>query len=1516
MITRNEDGFDVDYDIFSLAGRAALIGGGIYALNESYEKGYFNNIKKDKRLNKRRNDQVSMLKDALAQDLVPSTKRKKEEYKYKETNRYTKTDAEIAAHRRNHNITVANIDSEIDIPGRGRVPVKSLFTGGYNNQSEDVPGLITEYQRQIMAMDNRKAVPINLTFDKNYKPISAMFETDLGRDRIHFVDEDSMVTMGVNGQNKSVAKSAWFTDPGTQTVTKTYGADVANLKFSIKNYKDAKNSIPEAKSFKEKNAMFMQFLQHSDKTYGNNDASKLNPKTIRIAQTGAILDPYRKHEIGNATFTKVMENMHIQGKAPVNASDLLKGLLHIHENPYADRPYEEYTDNPKQLHRSTVGTINKDGKKEFKSIEDVLFVDKDNIPFIEEALKKRGFDLGELAKEEYIHNADTAKIVSDNMSTISIDAKKETAASEYLMQSLASDAGMTPDEFADFLKNGGSINDLSPEIQTKIRSHRLSEHREYLLEEKNKALKNRQAMLAANKDTDHLHQRQKYLLNRKNAINGVMKGKHGVSKSFFEKDPETASNLQKHYDQLSAVKRSRGNSALQEELRVIRKELSAINKQLPTKLISSNEYKSARILKQAGKLDSEIKANDSLIELLDEEWKQHRVMGFNSDGKAYKLNKSHQNVFVDNVHVAGGRLTISTRKDMKVDVGHKAVDSSGILKATNKLSVPDLPGVAADAEELKLGRKLTPEERARFNGLTMIANRDALKLDAEDRVLASLFESIEMHAVETNNTKVLEVTNRVRANYSTMTEAEKVEAMRELKELGGGSYANISGKETGLGFRTKKVIAYGTHAEDMGIGGLGFFSERGLRLMNSIGLSAAAKEFVSRRVDKGAVQRYKDFEEVQKLMKDSMQSGFIDMTDLNRKDFIANVFPSIKAEGENVFETRSKYLGKKVNSKGVSFIELGEEINGVRRIPVFADERYLGHAGEQIGSNGDYKKYTEIEDYTRQIANEVRKDIPNRDRKKLETLIHNFNTATKELDRTLKKGALKDKFTESGTLQIASGSSKLKAYGEKMVELHKTEQAILNVQAIHKNKFIKIYGQKAYDDFKKTGISDAWSVGLREPADGLAAFAFNVVPGDQVGLGHLKENQTAILANGKHSPVTMIGGDFDQDFMSYGAVLSEEGKKQARELAFGNSKNSIASRRAMMMKEDIGLKSRGLKSIFDVSPEQRRIASFWAKRLEKGLVGHVSNAVGAVQNMNQRMNALVDPDRYYKNAVLVGAIVENTIKGKKQDFDELIGGRSQQILNAIEGVEDFAEASTSDRIKNIRGFLDRVILNTADVFGDRIRAGENSMEFISEVAETISGKTGFVSFDSLEEAKALVNNHTLKELTSDETLTEFINYKDTSRGIDGIADDSLALVDETRKLSPEAINKITKIEDITHSTKAFKSAMGKVGAEFLKYSLAPAAAFGALGTVFGTSGSIKSEFEVADSSKYNQSFKPHGSENLKAPRHMKPEITGKSGGGFQIDKYTAKHRMSDMRVQDDRRNFDYYDMQDMMKKGY
>lgn len=1413
MITRTEDtSFDTDYDIFSLAGRAALIGGGIYAINQSIDEGIFKR-KLDNTFKSRKNTHIQALKETIKNDIQANKQeRTVRDYAFKKNNFFD------FAENQERKFVRTSFDNIGDRLPKG-------YASKYNKNSSSLLDELEELHQTVIAHGgNPIEYYVGYGEDKMINHIQ--IKTDAGKFDVHVVDNEGMIKMG---DNKYVARN-YYTHAGND-LKEIFGSDVGTVRFIRENYGKLKN---KEISINEMRHRFQESLYYSDKNFGSLlVGEKANPLLINTMRSSAIQNPYASivnKQMGRSTFQRFKKKQSEKGRASGSASDINKGILHLEDAPFYKIPFLDITSNPKQLFRN-IKHKTFDDKEEFISNVQALFLKDEDMNLLKEELANRGINIGELAAEELLVNkAKAGKIINSNRS-ISVNSEYASDFSDYLLNKMSEVAGFeNPEKFSLAIKEKG-FESFSKETQEKLRKISLDDYKVHLETELAKSRKKSQAYLSVNKSLDH-----------------------------------TGGDLE-------------------------------------TRLY----YSEAEKLKKEGKLEEAINQLNNEIDNRGQQLRDRNIFGKNVDGEIVALDNAYEGLFIDDLHYSSKKeLTYRLRRENRLGVGDKIHDPSGELKALIKGEVDDLPGVLEAVYKRKHNVTDVPEHiKSYFKKVHFIANDAQLKnRTVTSRNAYSVLKGISEEAGLKGNQKVNDILSSFQKNYDKMDGEARLKVWHDLEAVAreqGTTLHDLSGFETGIGFSTSKMVAYGESAIDMGAGGLGFFSERHIKMFEAMGMKHFVSDIMNRRVNKGVGRTYADFKMATDLLRDTKYQGHFNLDDLD-SNFMENVFPLLGKEEGSVFKFRQNYLNGKIEH-GATFVNLGEEIGGINKIAIFSSEDLRGYLGHQIGSKGTYQKYVELEQITRNILEEAK---TRKDPKKLESLIKNYTTAIGQMDNSLSKKILGDKVVKSLYGQVTSGGIGLKEYAEQLAKTHGTKTALPFVATVSDKKFIEMYGKDSLERFKKNGISDAWAMATREPYEGLSSVPVNVVPESAFkDISSLGNERIGVITEAKNNILKMLFGDTDGDSLSLIPGTTGKSAEQIRELAIGNSPEAIAFREAQKMKTEMSLKGRKQKSILEMSFSEIRDSVFYAKDLEKHFVGIASNAMKPLHELNalKHGNGL-DPEKFYKIENSLHIFAENVIKGKHQTLEELKSGKAQRVLDALTGIESFKDASLTDRIKFFREYSDDIFLGDAAHIGSRIRAGENSDEI-----KKILDEAG-VNHNVLED------NSWYKQMTSDDFMNSIMETADLSKDVKGNIDEA------TRLAREEVFNTVTEsarkrkelIESIAVDSQEFEKMFKGAGAKVFKYAIAPAAVIGLLGTVFHSRSTLNASGETSDNKK--NVYVKGGSVNMNNPKYMKPEVQGTASGGFSINKYSAGRSGGDITINDHTRNFNYYDMQDKINRGY
>lgn len=1411
MITQNEDkSIDVDYDIFSFAGRTALIGGGIYAINQSVKEGKFNRVQGNT-FKRRENKVVQALKDTISKNSDAPSRAEKADVSFTQPRYFQNLDKTKSLNR------YVGLDK-----------IEEGLTGGYKNRSARLFDSISRLHEKLTYAKNGVAPTMITRYAKDNKTIEFIgFETPSGMARIHVVDQEGMVKTGSSAQNRYAARS-FYSNIGTD-VGEIYGSDVGMVDFFTEN---VDRLMSGELSLKEVNHAYQESLQYSDKQFGETlSVDRINPEIQRIITDSSMPDPllklnkrgklekganFRRQPIGEKSQKKLMKKEALAGRAQLGASDIAAGIIHTTESPIYKIPFLSETNNPKQLFRN-VQYRNTDGDLAYMSRQDTLFMSKDDLQLLREELKADGKVLGELSPEQLLVNKKRAGTVIDRTRSESINPNKMTDHSEFLMKEMENITGLDNVKLSEALSKDG-FNAFDSTIQEKLRKLSTDDYSSYLQRQLKESIAKRNTFLTS-------------------------------------------------------------NSTLQ----------------------TPEEF--ARLNGEISNWETKLKNSD--------------LFGSSPDElNIIRLGREHKGLNIDNMHFIDGKLTFQFRRENKLSANSKIHDSSGETKSIIKAEVDNMPEYLSRVYKKKFEVNEVPKHiKDDFDKITFIANEEAMKTDAIARNSYSMFNGILNEAGLSKDPEINAILEDFKSEYGFNSASDNMKVFKKLDAVAkerGTSLHKLSGKDLGIGFSTQKIVAFGNAAVDMGYGGEAFFSERHVKMFHALGLKNFTNEMVAGRNNKGVIRAYKDLQHSNKMLKDAKFQGSFNLDDMSN-GFLQNIFPNLDSDTADVLAHRNKFLSDR-GVKGTAYVNLGEEIEGINKIAIFNTQELTGHIGAKIGSSGEYKKYTELDSITHQILVEASRK--NKDPERLQKLVQNYKAAIAQLDAGLKKGIFKGKAEKGMYGLISSGRDGMEKYAEKLAESMGTKKALPFVAAVSDKKFIEMFGKDAYQQFKKTGLSKSWAMATREPVEGLSSVPLNIVPSSFFkDLNSLTDDAISVITNPDKNGFSLLKalfGDTDGDAFSLVAATSDESARELAQLAYGNSDDAISYRNAQAIKSKLSMKGQKQMSILEASLEEIREATFHAKDLEKGMVGIVSNALSPLHEVNMLKNGGgVDMPKYGRVENYLHIFAENILKGKHQTIEQLRTGNALRTLSAIVGTEEFANASVSDRIKNLRSFHDQLFLADGAHLGDRIRSGEKSAELIEEMKK--------LNIDS----DTYLNEDWFQKMTSETSMADLLETADLSKrsasAMDAAMELSVEEVDEVLSANQKNNKKI--IENMLENAEEAKGMMKGIGGNIMKYAVLPAAAFGFLGTLMGSKSRISQEGEVSDgqenhSKSDGSAYKIAGAPQMNNPKYMQSQVVGTGKGGFQIDKYTSQRGGGNVTYTDHTRSFDRLDMMDVIERGY
>ncbi len=904
------------------------------------------------------------------------------------------------------------------------------------------------------------------------------------------------------------------------------------------------------------------------------------------------------------------------------------------------------------------------------------------------------------------------------------------------------------------------------------------------------------------------------------------------------------------------------------------------------------------------------------------------------------LKESHKGLFLDDVHYSDGTINFGLRREKYLGAGDKIHNTSGELKAIIKTDVDDLEGALVEAYKRRgASAGELDAYREQIIGMDFIANKSALKETLSTRTAHDVFYNVFQRAYRENNQTLLHELNKFQSNYSTMAPEDRTGIFNKIRKITGQEAHIYADQALGFGTMKEHRVAFGSAAVDMGSGGLGSFSKRHVQNWQAIGMTNFAQDVVGRRINSDSVQALLGFEKTKRNMADKKLKGVLGLDDIS----VDKLFPMEKAFDhetlEQVLAERKGYLKNKGVS-GTAIIDLGEEIEGIRRVPVFSDEMYRGFIAGQVGSKSDQRKYTELDRRVKSLLVELKSNKP-RDARKLKDLVKNYNTAMEAMGGTLRNTALKGKVSKSMYGIVDTAPEGLEAYSRAINKAGGTKAGYASVAVIGDKEFRNMFGKDTYqevmDQVKKFGqigkgtdLSDlnkvvsskSWAMMTRDPVEGINHLAMNVMPaGAFEGAGKIPGGISVVSGEGYgkeenktfNKVMKMLFGDHDGDAAQLVAARNSKSREELAEYARGNSEKNIAIRENQRLKAEMSLKGKTQKSLLEMSLEDRRAAVAAAKELEKGKIGVISNTLEDVHRASRAAAISTDTAGFKKFASLATSLqffAENSIKGKHQSMKELQEGKVMKVLESLsEGGGD-----NTARKATMMGFFDDLALSQYDTIKEidrnTIANQLRSASIDGDELRKIEGLT-------LDESKKLIRSGWFKNIASDDNINTMMDFFDQSKKMGASADDAIELAVDNLM---DGVHKHQKIpfEKLTDMVETNKKVAFRGFKNIGKYALLPAAGIGLIGTMMGGSGSISDGKDFSDGQKRHTQSGQHRQRpvlpQMRSPKYERVQMRGTSQGQINYESLSNSAR-SNVHIQDDGKLLDRYEIQDIIDRG-
>lgn len=445
--------FDGGNDVFSLTGRLALLGGGLYAADKTMDEstkmppGVFS-----KRSSRFKTD----LADVFTRASKTTIERPEAFGGVKESS-FFNFGEEMNSDLKT--LSTGNIDE-----------LRPMLKGGYKGFSSGLGDELSLLMDRMSSNNLNPIVRYKMTGDEvSFIGIEA---GDL-RLRVNPVLSSGEVLTGSGQQNRYISRPVYQAQGANKVV---YGEDVGLVRALESNLEKVISGELEPNDFYEK---FQTARNFDDKNFPTQLTPNSNPELVDYMKGSMIEDPGLNVDPQNRKGLSARHKeqfMLQQGKGfagASSASDINRGILLSPDNPLGAIPFLEETSNPKQVFRP-VQHVDKFGNAGYRVDKNTLFLDDDEMSSLKAVLKDRGMNVGELAEEQILARSDAGKII-DRQRSISVSRKGVSEASEFLLGKVSEITGLNATQVSETLRETG-ISGFTQDQQKRIREIKLGEY--------------------------------------------------------------------------------------------------------------------------------------------------------------------------------------------------------------------------------------------------------------------------------------------------------------------------------------------------------------------------------------------------------------------------------------------------------------------------------------------------------------------------------------------------------------------------------------------------------------------------------------------------------------------------------------------------------------------------------------------------------------------------------------------------------------------------------------------------------------------------------------------------------------------------------------------------------------------------------------------------------------------------------------------------------------------------------
>jgi hypothetical protein len=808
------------------------------------------------------------------------------------------------------------------------------------------------------------------------------------------------------------------------------------------------------------------------------------------------------------------------------------------------------------------------------------------------------------------------------------------------------------------------------------------------------------------------------------------------------------------------------------ELEALKKETKRIQKEYKTKRKEISKTMSTLGVNQSGQM---VGVNNSIAgnSITSIFWDQKN--------KTMRLGLTRPRGFGNGMKITGLKAIMSDSIDVPTVLAHMTLEKEGVAREMIKGEI-----LSARVNEI---RKL---------GITQVSFADPIasmkKADKFSRMAASSIDSIVMKYLDSgdNDPGLAAIFKK----HGLVGGASRTKDYRVfLSDL--GSYLNggqggfedhietalrYAKKEIGigsnktLGFLTSHIVGIEKDMADMGAGKLGTLSTRGLLNLSSFGLNETMSELYGRRIDKGLPMLQALMATKADQMIESNKVAGVSIERFGNKD-ITELF---NRKSDDVLGLRNSFLkanfAGELTEEGNLIVNLGEKFNN-KKMVIYGNKALNSYIGK--GHSG--KGFTELENATLALfanAKWGREADPR--------LYDRWKNAHKEMVESIAKNVFKGKVSGSmygqlNSLKLGAGSqfedmSQAMAKKLKMSDADFRKKYGGNVLFMHEDDIIRQYGVEA---LKKVRKGDYYGIFSREPNESkMSTVPVAIMSAEEANPEMRKFAHTQRIYIGENDSILRaVFGDTDGDFGSVIAANTSEVRdfvtgKTAQGRAFRQVQKELASAASSIKGQSKG----HILGDLIMTPDERIAFNKLIAQTGKEKIGVVSNQISQLHNAYRTKLASAEVTEelaktVYRGEAAAHFFVENILKAKYMSNDDIMKNKADRILAMLMGSDDYAESKNASKLQRaaaVSGFFEQI------VFGD-----SGSMRQLSSMAQATEGLDGLVA--------RTMNEKQIKILKSGNTKSITRMLTNAMKG-EGVAED-------LRKVSELLINSMSETGD-------------------------------------------------------------------------------------------------------------------------